>query len=553
MINTQEYMHTLKDIDEIAKRYNISDSIFSKIDICKMDIKTFSLKVLFVGKFNAGKSALVNSVLNRDLLVEKQAPETAIATEIVFDKNEYVELFNINGELETCALDEISQYNPINYTHFRYHLNNEYIEKHPNHTIVDMPGFNSTIERHNKAIMQYAGQGNAYTLVVDCEEGEIKSTALDFIREIKQYDNSLAVVVSKSDKKPESQIIDIMQKIENTAKDTFNKDLTVVSTSKFDDDIKEKMEMILNSFDSQDLFEQKFKPAINEIANLCRVALESIVRSYDFDDSEIEREINSRKKSKKKLLKQLVKECKRLSEMMDNNVKQSIMDDVRSALSVNSVLLASSLENGGEAFTRAVNNILRPVLISSTQKYTEESFSEFVENIDLTPVFSENNSKELALKITDSYNITTSKINQLASKGSKVNGTYKTIMSALAITTSVVAPWIELVVLFLPEIFKLFGALDKSSQLSSIKLKVENEIIPQIVSKMEGEIGASLKDLEAEMIQDIEIKINELIDVETEALNRALEMKATKRVEYEEFKNNIDDDLKKVQILVNGI
>lgn len=553
MVNKEYYLSKINALKEIANKYKTTDNISNKLDTCTSEINKFSLKILFVGGFSAGKSALINTILNRDLLIEDQKPETAIASEIVFDKKEYVELVNNEGIRITCSLDEVSNYNPDEYNHFTYHINNEYLAKYPSYTLVDMPGFNSGIERHNKAIMQYAGQGNAYVLVIDCEDGEIKASVLDFIKEIKQYDNNLAIVISKSDKKPEKHVESVLQKVASTASNVFNKDLIVVKTSKYQDDVEEEINTVLKSFDAQSLFEQKFQTHIVEIGNLCYAAVESVAKTSEIDDSEIEKEIVKRQKAKSKLIEQLTKERRKLSMKMKNQVKPSIINDVQNALQMNSASLASSIMSGGDSFTRTVNNILRPVLISSTQRYTEESFYEFVEQMDLSEIFTEDNSQKITDEISQKYLAASSKLNEIISNTDKASGTYKAVIGALAITTTVVAPWIELILVFLPDILRLYGMLNQSNQMDTLKRKVENEIIPQIVSKMSVEIEKSLQFLENEMVEEIQDKINALIDVESEALNVALKMKNSKQLEYDLLLKDVQNDLEEIEEIVSNM
>ena len=553
MVNKEYYLSKINALKEIANKYKTTDNISNKLDTCTSEINKFSLKILFVGGFSAGKSALINTILNRDLLIEDQKPETAIASEIVFDKKEYVELVNNEGIRITCSLDEVSNYNPDEYNHFTYHINNEYLAKYPSYTLVDMPGFNSGIERHNKAIMQYAGQGNAYVLVIDCEDGEIKASVLDFIKEIKQYDNNLAIVISKSDKKPEKHVESVLQKVASTASNVFNKDLIVVKTSKYQDDVEEEINTVLKSFDAQSLFEQKFQTHIVEIGNLCYAAVEIVAKTSEIDDSEIEKEIVKRQKAKSKLIEQLTKERRKLSMKMKNQVKPSIINDVQNALQMNSASLASSLMSGGDSFTRTVNNILRPVLISSTQRYTEESFYEFVEQMDLSEIFTEDNSQKITDEISQKYLAASSKLNEIISNTDKASGTYKAVIGALAITTTVVAPWIELILVFLPDILRLFGMLNQSNQMDTLKRKVENEIIPQIVLKMSVEIEKSLQFLENEMVEEIQDKINALIDVESEALNVALKMKNSKQLEYDLLLKDVQNDLEEIEEIVSNM
>ena len=220
---------------------------------------------------------------------------------------------------------------------------------------------------------------------------------------------------------------------------------------------------------------------------------------------------------------------------------------------MNSASLASSLMSGGDSFTRTVNNILRPVLISSTQRYAEESFYEFVEQMDLSEIFSEDNSQKITDEISQKYLAASSKLNEIISNTDKAGGTYKAVIGALAITTTVVAPWIELIVVFLPDILRLFGMLNQSNQMDTLKRKVENEIIPQIVSKMSVQIEKSLQFLENEMVEEIQDKINALIDVESEALNFALKMKNSKQLEYDLLLKDVQNDLEEIEEIVSNM
>lgn len=552
MVNQKKYLDQLSELELIVKKYGIEETISKKILQCREDMNQFSLKVLLVGGFNAGKSALLNTILDRDLFVEEQRPETTIATEVIYDNNEYIELFKDNGELKKCSFDEISDYSPENYHHFTYHVHNDFLKKYPQYTLVDMPGFNSRIERHNKAIMQYANQGNAYILVIDCEDGEIKSSSLEFLKEIKQYENNLAIVISKVDKKPESHVKLVLDKVKKTAEHIFQKELVIVTTSKFNS-VEEQMNSILSTFDDQNIFEQTFKPMIAEIGQLVWTAIDKVAQSYNFDDSGIEREIKNRQNIKDQLVIQLVKERKKLSAKMKSQVKPSIIADVQNALYTNSASLAASATAGGDSFTRAVNNLLRPVLITSTQRYTEESFQEFIEQLDVASIVSEDRPMEIVNGITTKYMTVTTGLQKILETTDKSKGMYRVIAGALAISTTVVAPWLELIILFLPDILKLFGLIGQKNQMSDLKRKIELEIIPQVVSKISVEIEKSLEELEEDLIAEVEDKINGLIEVESEALKSALTMRKTMEVEYQKLQKETALDLAKLQNIVAGL
>ena len=54
-------------------------------------------------------------------------------------------------------IEDSTQINIKEYDFLIWHLNREELKKYKGCTIVDMPGFNSGIQEHNKAILRYAG------------------------------------------------------------------------------------------------------------------------------------------------------------------------------------------------------------------------------------------------------------------------------------------------------------------------------------------------------------------------------------------------------------
>ena len=81
---------SLKTIESICRKYDLH-TLSEKMYKVQMELDKFVLKILFVGSFSAGKSALINAMLQRELLEENQRPETAIASELLFDNEEYIE------------------------------------------------------------------------------------------------------------------------------------------------------------------------------------------------------------------------------------------------------------------------------------------------------------------------------------------------------------------------------------------------------------------------------------------------------------------------------
>ncbi|ALQ66665.1 dynamin family protein [Bacillus thuringiensis] len=531
MVDQKNFLNHIKYIKQITDEYNIQGEIQEKLDKLQGKIDQFSMKILMIGSFSAGKSALLNTLLSEELLIENQNPETAIATEICYGSINKFEVIFTNGIVREMELADIQQLPSKDVLHFRFTLNNTFLRKYANYTFVDMPGFNSTLEDHNKAIMQYIDQGNAYVMVVDCEEGEIKETGIDFIHEIRQYNHNLAIAVSKADKKAPSLLQSIVMKVKETAEWEFQEEIVVETVKKFDPETVIKMERIIESFDVQQIFNATICPMVEELYEYVLISLKKLATTEDLDVSDIQKQIDGHIRLKKELETNLQKERKKLTQKMQSYVLPNIISEAEAALFNNSYQLATAVLSSESGFSRQVNNTLRPILVEATKRYTEESYTEFLQGIDFESlnIDTANMSEDIAAKLSDTVRAL-QKIQKVTDQSLKM---YKVISSVLAITTSVVAPWLELIIVFLPEILKVFGIGGQKGKLEEVKKRIEVEVIPQIMDKLRPEIRNSLVEVEAELLEETERKMAELILIEEDALKSAQEMKESQTERYE--------------------
>jgi len=543
-ISKKQYNEILQEINTIGKNYNL-EGVSKEADNYLTEISNFSIKLLFVGRTKAGKSSFINSLLGRgEFLKEEQAPETSIATEIVYDQDEHVALINNSGDIAKSSYDRIYEYNPDDCNHYEYHINNEYVKKLSPFTMVDMPGTESEIERHTNAILRYICQGNAYILVINSVDGTIIDSVSNFINEFKQYDNNMGIVVTRSEGKP--NIEEVRAGIEEKAQMLFGKKVVTIAASKFDDN-KNKFNAIIDSFDSQNLFEQKFKPALYKTANLCLAGIESAKAAMRLDDNEIKQEIDKREKQKANIQNEFEEKSAKLSKKMKNYAQPQILSDVQNALHGNIDTLAACAVGNSANFSQLVNNILRPVFVTSTNRYVDECFNEFIGDFDFSKIFSDEDAVKMAKDVGERIGQFTNLLDKIVKTGDDNNKVYKAITGTLAIATSVVAPWLEIIIFFLPEIIKGLKAIFGKKPEDEAKVKIQTEIIPQILAKLEPKIEESLSEFKQERISEIQAEFNKLLDIETAALEEAVTARANKKVEYDWQMSVIDSDITKLR------
>ncbi|AHN24458.1 dynamin family protein [Lysinibacillus varians] len=556
MIDKTIIQQHLNILGEIGNDIKINQEIINRIEELKSICGEFLIKILAIGSFSAGKSALMNFLLEEELLTEEQTPETAIATELKYSLVESYEIVDVNKERKYVEKQQIQSVNPNVCLNIRYNLNNNFLKIFEDYVFVDMPGFNSNIEQHNRAILQYVERGNAYLLVIDCEEGGMKASVLEFIEEIRKYDHNLIIVLSKVDKKAEEDVQVIEQQIKAQASYLFGYDVPVVKYSKHDNDTKQGLLDAIHALNSQQIFEQAILPKIKEIYQFFELALEQSIKSLAFDDSALREEIQKREKAKSELEYKLQQERSKLTNRMTSQVLPSIIAEVENALYVHSTELANAAISGSNAFSIRMNSILRPVLLENTKKYTNISFEEFLRDVNLLEILVDK-TEEIVYTVTDKMRKVESIFSRKNEGTDNFNKVYKSVTGALAIATTAVAPWLEIIILFLPEILKLLGVGGKQSQVNKVKQSIESEVIPQVIEKLSPAIQESLAEMEDVMIEELEENLRLIISIEEEALQAALNQQDDMQIEHDkkliQYETTLDlvrDELQKVEKLV---
>lgn len=543
-------------IGEISRKYNF-DTEVGQIEKVAADMNSFRLKILFSGGFSTGKSAAINTLLDRSLLKEALTPETAIASELIYDENEYVEAVSKNGRVR-ISIEEAESIDTSLYEYLIWHINCENLKKIRKYTIVDMPGFNSGIENHNKAILRYAGNGNAYILVIDCEGGEIHESLALFMEEIRNYNNNIAIAVSKTDKKAPELVDEIASNIAESAEDIFGEPVNVIKISKYDNETPAKLIELINSFDSEDIFKQRFKPELFDIGSKCLFGLSGIKKGARLDENEIQKEIKHHLEVQIKLEQDLEREKDNLATKMHRTVRPQILSDVQTALTDHIDALTNAVLQGGDAFSNSVNGILRSTLASSTKQYVEQSFYEFAEGLDLSSLSDTTNMDDFdSGNAIYKLNRMKSTIDAIVNANKDYGPVYKAITTTLSVIFTTIAPWLELIIIFLPEVVSLFssffGKMQEKRVREDTKNKLINEIIPMIISRLEPAIDETLEKMQNDMVSDVSKSINERIQIEIDGLNKAKTRLEENRKDFENELAEIDNCMVRLTDAINSL
>lgn len=558
MINKQKNDERVELLRKIGDKYQLSD-IGTNVDDFKVTNAEYHAHILMVGGFSAGKSALLNKYIGKSILNESQSPETAFASELKFSENERILAVLNDGNIEEVADVNSLSSESEKISNLVYYVDSENIKLHADYTMVDTPGFDSGLERHNQALMQYISKGTAYILVVDCERGTISESALNFLNEVINYSTDIAVVITKCDKKIPSEVEKIREYISNLLLANTGMELPVITTSIFDEEVVEKLNKLVVGFDAQYLYDKNITSQVDYIKELLVKSLAVIQSSAFCDTKIIEEEIARREEAKNVLLKNIEEKRRKIRSDVRNTMKSTIIADVSSTLESQVNDLARVAITSPDMLQQRLVEIVRPILIRHIEEYTEISTASFVKGLNVSSLENLGEDINLGETLTNIYEKikdmtdrkmiklpNLGKVGNLADVGSKTglgSTLYRSVTSALAITTSAIAPIFELLIVFLPDIINLVRGLFSESKEDKAANAIRKDVIPQVISKLNNELDAPLQEVESQMIEGVVATIQELIDTENKALEVAKTQLSNELEKHSHFLNGIQEDI----------
>lgn len=553
-MNKKNLQQTIKIAQNILEDNNALDEALSaQFRKTSDEVEKFSAKILVVGGFSAGKSAMLNTFLgNEEILPENISPETAIATELRYGMDEKVLRIKDGGDVVSCGFDEVREKSVKDYAKYIYVLDRPQLRDLRDLALVDMPGFDSGIEAHNKALMQYLSEATAYVFVIDMTKGTVGQSSLDFLAEVKKYSRSVSFVLTKSDKLTSENITAVKDEIQSVLEGIWPEKITIMVMSIREDDAGKKLARLFGGFSADALLMQKHGGNVFFVLQQALNRLDTQLKALKFDSRDIDLSIRRQEDQKEAVLAKLKKEEHRLHEDMSLNVPDRIVGDVDAALRNQIALLVNSAMQGNEAFHNAINNILRPVLIQSTERHIEASFDDYMGAIANFSDKQDFDAAEVADKLrkTVASVEAITKTEQTFAKAQKFGKLYKLFTTGAAVTTSVIAPWLELVIIFLPEILGALNSVVGSSCEEKLQRHIEQVAIPQICNKLRPEIKKAMQDIEEEQVEMLKEKFQKTLENEINALKKLKQEKENQRLDVKEKQERLASGINDIKNLI---
>lgn len=556
MVDRKAYDGTIDKMKEISSHHSGEDFVkgISQIE----DIReNFDIKLMLVGHFSAGKSSLLNGLMGKpEFLKEAQEPKTAIATELIYDEEESAFAYDINGVKEIYNSNK--EYMPNQYNHLEYRLNVPALKEIGDFTIVDTPGFDAGIEAHTKALANYIGVGSVYIVIIDQEKGGVDQTTLEFIQEISNYSRQITVLINKCDKiTPE-----VAESIAESARFTLTTHglpYKVYTISKKDGDVSNKLISIISEFNAQMAFDRVLiRQMKTELINIEKVL--SVTKKKIFLDTfDLDADIALYSRLEEQLAGAFDKKREEADEELDNTV-QEVTNHIRSALISHADSVAEALLSGNQVAAEAIIvETIRPIMLATMKEISVRQIDNVTDALDFTGLVNESECVDLtdvavnlAGNIKDlikqgSYDIKT--VADIESADKKKN-TYRAIMGVAAIATDFIAPWLEVVIILLPDIINLLHGMFGESDTELARRRFVNSVVPQIVNKIYPQVKQNVENTTKLVLDEYEKMLNEKIESIKSNITEAQNKKNQKTEDFEKYKVTIFNDIENVKKLI---
>jgi GTPase Era involved in 16S rRNA processing len=577
MIEAQKKMvDYCKILHEKALVAGISEKLTEKLPRLADEVKRCELVVPIIGAFSSGKSSLINSLLNSDILPVAITPETSLATELHYSDKECIEAVKVDETFDCYKIEEIKTVaaNSSKYVYARLYLRNERLRDIAPLVLVDMPGFDSPLDAHNKAIMAYLGRGCHYIILSSVEEGTISASLLRRLKEIDGLGRDFTFFLTKSDLRHTGATDELVRHFDGILQDNFDYKAGVVPLNSNSNEEVGKLLKCLATRESNALFFRMYKDQFSDICQDLRNELALKISASQKDVDTVHAAIKEMEESITKLQKKADEETTNIQQRYSSGMVNDILIDVGNELEFSLDELVSAALSGNEQNTKSIlNDIVRSALTVSLRNRLGEvnqlivtDFSESIKDLDKIMknlAVDDNYLKNMAGEIQSSFNNLQSffqeKGNTTKFNHPRINTAFKAITGVLAATTNIVAPVFEVILIFLPEIIQTFKSLlggqrSKDAALrSNLRSKFQIEVFPVIKRKIRAELPAHLDENLKIMVNQVREAFAEKIAEQQDATRKAVEEKSADIAKAEEDRAKLELIRSEVQTIATDI
>lgn len=559
----KNFLEYIKEVKNIITPLEIPDNGLSDI---QSQIEHAELIVPVVGGFSAGKSTLINSFLGKEILPTAVTPETALATELRYSETDYIEAVTESGSIERHEISEFGSLkdNAQNFTNLRLFLNNDKLKVIQPLVLVDMPGFDAPIENHNRAILTYLERGVFFVFLTSVDDGNITLSMKREIENLERFSKGFAFCISKTNLRAPDDVAAVKEKIADQLVDYFDYEGEIAL---LDMDGGENLNKILQTIDPEELFSSLFLDTLRDNNVALTQSINLKTATLKKDGREAEDTVSALQDALNKLDAQKNNALSEIEHRYSGSRINAIAEKVAQVLLMKKAHLVELGMQNQHAFANELNELVKNSLLSQVQSSFQDVGAQIVRDFDSEMRMALSGAGSSSLlddnmisRIADSTerllgSFASGLSNMSAGMNERVRGDnggsigalYRTAATILGLTTSVVAPVLEVVIIFLPDIIRYFskGAQERKMR-EQIEQKLTGEIIPDVKAKIRESLPRVFNEQVERLIMQISNQFEGQLQQKRDEIKAAEAEKAAKAAELEEVVAGLEEGRRKL-------
>lgn len=545
----------LQSLEDICTRYpQLAADLIKNIEQLKRDINSFSAYVPFIGLFSAGKSALLNCYIGMDVLPVDQPATTSLATELRFGEKKQLALVDENGK-EHFFENMPSDAEEANSTAFSGYSKavcfapSKKLQELNGVIPVDMPGTDSGIEAHTQALFQYLYQGTAFVVVVDAASGTLPPTIGQILQNISESKKRVFLVVHKSDKYSEEKLSSVSALLLDQMENILARRPILLVTSIFTPETPDILHNMLSSLEVQQLLFENFAPAINQYSIRLANQLSTLSQGLIEDTSALDSAIFAASQAQKDATALFEKNKRKIQNDFSEGAVRKTVAEVDNELEANIETLCDAALEGEHSLSIRLGHVVESCVARSLRQGIEMQLNAVA--IDLKSLDSMNiESLQGAIKGATQG---TAQLLSIALRGMAKGGKlYKVLSTTLAVMTDVIAPIVEILIIFLPDIINFFSD-QEGKRRQHIKTQFRSRLFPDIRVKLEESLRSTVPELGQRAIEAVEADFKAILDEREAALKEALRQKDDHEVDVDQRRSVYAKDIQQLKAIAARI
>ncbi len=475
------------------------------------EMQRAELLVPIIGAFSAGKSSLINTFLGADILPVGITPETELATELRFSRDPHVLAHRADGGSDRLAVEDLLSIKPraSSYTHLELHLDDPRLEALYPQVLVDMPGFGSSLDSHNKAIAHYLPRGAHFIVAVSVPDGTLAESTLRQLETMQTYEAGFSILLSKANLRSAEEV----DAVEVAVREQLELRLGVAPAMARDDRKQGNgLASLLPKISASDLWIGRFLPRISRQLAHARAQVKMARKALDQSDADIDRSVRQLNDALDDLNAQRDALVAKLGRSRLSQVVEQCVEEVGQALrEASSELQAAAAGGNNPRFAQVVSDISRQrlsrVVKERMEGLSQQAIGDLAKSLsqrevdDVGSVGGPDWTQQMQTRVQETLTQTGQALERWQGnlqkaredekllrpyagddendreKTQRARVAFRSITTVLAVTTSVVAPAIELVVIFLPEIL---GFVSRKLREEELRKTIDNQVIPSV-------------------------------------------------------------------------